>query len=88
MTNEEGTKCQLCIDDDNKYIINDEGICNDDTHYTMKEDGICTECLNEVFNSFCLNDIYGCIYSTYTDCLERNDIFNLGKCINAIKDMN
>ena len=80
ITNDEGTKCQQCIDEDNKYIINDDGICVDDVHCIEKKDGICQECQNELFEAYCLNDILGCISSIYNNCLECNDIFDLNKC--------
>ena len=80
MTNDEGTKCQQCIEEEDQYIINDEGICVEEDHCTNKTDGICQECMNEIFDSYCLNDIFGCVKSIYNNCLECNDIFHLGTC--------
>ena len=79
-TNEEGTKCEKCVDDDVKYTINKKGICIDDKHCEEEEDGICQRCSNELFDSYCLNNDFGCIYSVYQNCLECNDNFNLNRC--------
>ncbi len=78
-TNDEGTKCKKCVDED-KYVINEDGICIDDKHCEEKEDGVCIKCSNELFDSYCLNSDFGCMYSIYQNCLECNDSFNLYKC--------
>ena len=79
MTNDDGTKCQKCVEED-KYILNNEGICIDDKHCIEKKDGICQKCLNERFDSYCLNNIFGCMHSFYENCLECNDILNFNRC--------
>ena len=86
MTNKEGTKCKECINDgDEEYVINDEGICVDEKHCVKKKDGVCQQCINENYEYYCLNDVFGCLKSTYDNCLECNDMLELHKCTKCHK---
>ena len=77
-TNEEGTGCEICS---NNYTLNENGLCIDEEHCVeKKEDGTCLKCLNNEEESFCLNNIFGCIELYYDNCLECNDISILNKC--------
>ena len=77
VTNEEGTACEVCLDG---YTLNDDGLCIDDAHCEETEEGVCQRCLNDIFDSYCLNEYFGCIPSTYGNCLECNDILHLSRC--------
>ena len=80
-TNLEGTKCEQCVNnDDDQYILNENGICINENRCVEKKDGICQKCENELFTTYCLNNIFGCVKMFTNNCLECNDIFNLGKC--------
>ena len=76
-TNKEGNACQKCLDG---YILNDNGLCVDDIHCVEKSDGSCQRCSNENYEIYCLNEYFECVETTYENCLECNDIFNIHKC--------
>ena len=76
-TNEEGTACEVCL---NGYTLSEDGLCIDDLHCAEEKNGACQRCLNEDFESYCLNEYFGCIPSTYGNCLECNDIFHISRC--------
>ena len=77
-TNKEGTGCEICTDN---YTLNENGVCMDYEHCIEKnEKGSCLKCLNNEEESFCLNNIFGCIELYYDNCLECNDILKLNKC--------
>ena len=77
VTNKEGTACEKCLDG---YILNNKGLCVDEIHCTEKKDDVCQRCSNELFDSYCLNDYFGCINYVYRNCLECNDIFDIHRC--------
>ena len=82
-TNEEGTECEICS---NNYTLSENGLCIDEEHCVeMSEDGRCLKCLNNEEESFCLNNVFGCIELYYDNCLECNDIFKLNKCTKCKK---
>ena len=78
ITNEEGTKCEIC---NTGLNLDENGNCvNLEKCKEFNEDKTCKMCLNNEDESHCLNKIFGCIeiYDKY--CLECNDILNLNKC--------
>ena len=77
-TNEEGTKCDICNDN---YILNEDGLCVDEKHCLEKDEkGKCLKCQNNDQESFCLNDVFGCVELWYDNCLECNNILEINKC--------
>ena len=56
-------------------------MCVDDDHCVERnENGSCTKCLNNEEESYCLNNIFGCIELYYDNCLECSNISKLNKC--------
>lgn len=78
-TNEDGTKCEICI---NGYELNEEGFCVDSDFCEEQKDGKCLKCKDLIINyySLCLNDIFGCITSFQDNCLRCDDLEDLGEC--------
>ena len=82
-TNEEGTKCEECIDD---YIVNENGLCFNNNNSTCEEyndDGICIKCKDGYpgdFRSYCLNELFGCVETLGENCLRCDDILNFHNC--------
>ena len=79
-TNEEGTKCEECL---NGYKVGEEGYCIDIERCLEKKDGICVKCGKEDSNdeyNYCANSIYGCIPTFLQNCIKCDDIFNLFSC--------
>ena len=60
--------------------MNEKGLCIDEGHCSYKEEGVCKGCKNDDENIYCLNDIFGCIKTYTTHCLECNQILNLSNC--------
>ena len=78
-TNEEGNKCEICSN--SNYTLNDEGLCIDYEHCVEEnEEGKCLKCGNNDGESFCLNDVFGCVELYYDNCMECNDILGINKC--------
>ena len=80
LTNEEGTKCEIC---DDGFILNEKGLCFDKAHCKEKdEDGKCKLCQNDYENGFfCLNKDFGCVDLYFEQkCLECNDNLDLYTC--------
>ena len=78
-TNEEGTACAICTDDN--YILNEKGLCFDNIHCTEEdENGSCLKCKNDNNGTYCLNDDFGCEPMIFENCLECNDLLDLYKC--------
>ena len=75
-TNEEGTKCAICLEG---FNLNENGLCIDDEHCNYKEEGICKSCKNE-YGTYCLNEIFGCVEIYADNCLECNQILDFGNC--------
>jgi hypothetical protein len=76
-TNQEGTECEICLEG---YVLNEKGLCIDEGHCSYKEEGVCKGCKNDDENIYCLNDIFGCIKTYTTHCLECNQILDLSNC--------
>ena len=79
-TNEEGTACENCI---YGFYLNDNGLCYNDLDCLEKnEDGTCKNCTihNDDYNYLCLNSIFGCVETYYSNCLECNNIFDFNNC--------
>ena len=74
-TNEEGTRCEQCLDG---YEVGEEGYCIDVERCTEREngDGVCLKCKDE----YCANDVYGCVNSHYGNCVRCNNILDLYAC--------
>ena len=85
-TNEEGTACEICEDN---YFLDENGLCVDIEHCIDKKDGICQDCLKDENNSFCLNNIFVCVQTYDSGCLECNDIlnfdYNCTKCLDGFE---
>ena len=83
-TNKEGTKCEKCK---NGFKVNKDGICIDDEHCIDKnDDGNCLKCMNDEKDSYCLNELFGCVELYDSNCVECNDIFNLRRCTKCADD--
>ena len=76
-TNKEGTKCEICLED---YVLNENGLCIDEEHCTYKEGGICKGCLNDGYDTYCLNNYFGCVEIYSSNCMECNQILDLSNC--------
>ena len=77
-TNEEGNACEICND---RYVLNKIGLCIDNEHCIEEnEDGSCKQCFNDENNSFCLNNIFGCVESFFDNCFLCNDILDFDNC--------
>ena len=78
ITNEEGTKCEECI---NGFEVNDEGYCIDIEYCEEKIDGKCKSCKDgEDGSSYCANEIFGCVKTKNKNCLNCNNLFYLYSC--------
>ena len=87
ITNLDGTKCEQCINEEDRYIINENGICINEKNCAEKKDGICQRCVHgedEINSSYCLNDDFGCVETYNDNCLECNDSFNLYICTKCL----
>ena len=76
-TNEEGTKCAVCLDD---YELSENGLCVDKIHCTIEENGVCVKCKNNRSYSSCLNSDFGCVPTSYMDCIECNNVLDFDIC--------
>lgn len=79
-TNEEGDKCELCLDG---YEVNENGLCVDVERCEERDNGICTKCKDDssiVNGYYCANEIYGCLRTIITWCKQCNDLNNLYSC--------
>ena len=78
-TNKEGTACEQCLDG---YEVGENGYCVDVEHCEKKENGICVKCIDddEYGNFYCANSIFGCLESSFADCLKCDDWENLYYC--------
>jgi hypothetical protein len=84
-TNEEGTKCEICLDG---YELDENGLCVDIIHCEERnEDGSCKQCIKDedTYYFYCSNTMFGCIETYDYYCLECNDIFELNKCTKCIE---
>ena len=82
ITNEEGTKCEICNIGLN---LDENGNCVDlENCEEFNEDKTCKKCKSNEDENHWLNEIFGCIeiYDKY--CLECNDILNLNKCSKCV----
>ena len=81
VTNEEGTKCALCIDD---FRLNDQGLCvYDGFCEELDENGNCKKCIadnEKEYFFFCLNSQFGCTITSRRYCEICNDVTNFDKC--------
>ena len=81
-TNEEGTKCEKCLDG---YIVGEDGYCIDVNHCEKKEGEICNKCKKErdengYAHYYCYNSVFGCIRSYNKGCLKCEDLNYLFAC--------
>lgn len=76
-TNEEGTKCAVCLDD---YELSENGFCVDKIHCTKEENGVCVKCKNNRSYSSCLNSDFGCVPTSYMVCIECNNVLDFDIC--------
>ena len=80
-TNEEGTKCEKCLDG---YTVGEDGYCIDVNHCEKKEGEICTKCKKEWVDFenhyYCYNSVFGCIRSYNRGCLKCEDLEYLFAC--------
>ena len=79
-TNEEGTKCEICLEG---YEVDENGFCVNYENCLEEKDGICQKCGNTgPYNEteYCANSIYGCMKTFLEDCKMCDDIFNLYAC--------
>ena len=75
-TNQEGNKCGICLEG---YHLNENGLCIDEEHCNYKEGGVCKACKNNG-QTYCLNDIFGCVETYANHCLECNQILDFSNC--------
>ena len=85
-TNEEGTACEICVDN---YTLSENGLCVNNEHCIEKKDGICQKCLIDKNNTFCLNNLFGCVNVYNKGCLLCNnilDFYNCTKCLDGFEN--
>ena len=78
-TNEEGTKCEKCIDG---YEANEKGYCVDIDYCEERKDGKCLKCKDLIIDNYhlCSNERFGCIKIFYDNCLRCDNLALLGQC--------
>ena len=80
-TNEEGTKCEECINDE--YIIVD-GFCYNIANCETIINGICVKCKETNGNGWwhlqCLNKKFGCVETDKYNCLRCDNNFDFYEC--------
>ena len=87
-TNDEGTSCESCL---YGYFLKDNGLCYNDKYCLEKDkDGICNNCTlhDDNYDFLCLNSIFGCVGTYYSNCLKCNNIFNFDDCTECIEGYN
>ena len=79
-TNSEGNACEECMDG---YEVGENGYCIDNKRCLERKDEKCIKCsdeLNIYGESYCANNIFGCVESYYDDCLRCDDLYDIHKC--------
>ena len=61
--------------------MSEDGLCIDEEHCVEKDkEDKCLNCQNSDEQSFCLNEIFGCVELWYDNCLDCNNILEINKC--------
>ena len=80
-TNEEGTKCVECIDDN--YVVQN-GFCYNIAQCDQIVDNLCLNCKENNTDMpwyfECLNQNFGCVDTEKSNCYKCNDNFDFDKC--------
>ena len=78
-TNEEGTACEECLNDD--YILIN-GFCYNIGRCEEEKNGLCVKCksISENNRSLCLNPVFGCEEVYLENCLKCNNELELYTC--------
>ena len=81
-TNEEGTKCEKCLDG---YVVGEEGYCIDVDHCEEKEGDICAKCKkiwpeHDDVHYYCYNSVFGCVRTYNRGCLKCENLTDLWEC--------
>ena len=84
MTNNEGNKCELCL---NGFRVNNKGFCEYEEYCKIFDDeqNHCTQCIDNVddeyeYANYCLNDDIGCVLTYAKWCNKCNNIIDLDFC--------
>ncbi len=80
-TNKEGTKCEICLNEN--YTLSDEGICIDMEHCEEIKNDECIKCQEgeDWLVSYCLNKELGCAGSAFAyGCLRCDSLIALDNC--------
>ena len=79
VTNDEGTECELCIND---YYELENGICVNKGDCAKEKNGECIKCNERNYEGYfaCLNKVYGCVDTLSQNCLKCDEIFDFSKC--------
>ena len=79
ITNESGTKCELCKDN---FILGENGYCVNIEECDIKENDICLKCREKnVYNyELCLNKYFGCVETSVVNCLRCDDPLDTETC--------
>ena len=65
------------------YEVGENGYCIDNKRCLERKDEKCIKCsdeLNIYGESYCANNIFGCVESYYDDCLRCDDLYDIHKC--------
>ena len=83
-TDEKGTKCEVCSDEN--LLLDENGLCIDYEHCLEKnEDGTCKKCQDNKEGTYCLNKYFGCVNISYkNNCLECDNLFYFLYCTKCI----
>ena len=81
-TNKDGTECESCVIG---YELKN-GVCVDIKHCEEKdENGNCSKCKNDENETYCLNELFGCINIYLDNCIECNNYLDFDSCTKCSK---
>ena len=78
-TNEDGTKCEKCVQN---YEVRENGLCINLNDCEDIENEICKKCNIKDYedNLLCSNKFYGCLETLAENCLRCDDLYDLDLC--------
>ena len=84
ITNEEGTECAQCINEN--YEIKN-GVCYNKVDCAEEKNGECVKCneMDEFGLKRCLNSVYGCVETFLSNCLKCDNILDFNECTECIE---
>ena len=80
MTNKDGSSCEKCIDG---YEVGKEGYCVNLSNCIEEKEGKCIKCSEEKNKNgyyYCANEIFGCIETSFENCMRCDNLFDKNVC--------